>query len=390
MASTIRWNFDPVSGYSVKYTLPGPWYVIGPGDRISCNVSSSPTSANYFSTYSNQRVGSNDLASRTSLKFDFYHNGNASEFSEFALYGARDSLISATSGSSIFPIYVRDDDATYANLPDRTTINLITIKSQDVLKINTSYTSSDMNTDIINYSFTQLTEIASTPGIYSFSISYTSDSIWVTVSFAGTEIFSKYIQIQDPSNIALFDKPIGSWLVGNYSGDWGSRYITNFTGYYDLTEEEQVNYHNNGVLTSTELFVPITFSEIDFQPPKVKTDYAIDISENVLSEGWIFDNIAIKQSVKNIVMTAFQARPFEEQFGTSLSRMMFKQISNDNGRVMMQELIAQIKKYEDRVTVIPGKCRIILDPTKNLMRLTIPFYINETGQPEALDQFLAF
>lgn len=379
MSTQFQWNFETLTGFNVKYTLPGPWYVTGPGDRVSCNVTASPTSASYFSVYSNQRVGSNDLASKSSIKFDFYHDGSLSNFSELAIYGCRDVLVSSTSASNLFSVYVRDDDATYANYPDRTTVNLLTLQSTDAIKINTGYNSAD------------LSEISSLAGIYSLSISWSSDSIRVSIKDpTSEEIFSKLLQIQDPSNTAIFDDYIGSWLVFNFSGNWGSKYITGISGYYDLTEQEQLAYHDSGSLTSAEVFAPVVYEEIEYQEKLQSTDYAIDISENVISEGWVYDSRAIKQSVKNLVLTSFRSRFFEEQVGTSIQSVFFKQVNQDNGRFILNEILTQLNKYEDRITTIPNKCRIILDPTRNLMRLVVPFYINETGVVETLDEFVSF
>jgi phage baseplate assembly protein W len=83
------------------------------------------------------------------------------------------------------------------------------------------------------------------------------------------------------------------------------------------------------------------YSDLDFNFAKSSTR---DVARK-------FDNNAIKQSLRNVVLTNFYERPFRPSFGADLISRLFEQPSSG----MVSEVNSDIKKaitiYEPRVTL---------------------------------------
>tara|TARA_B100000287_G_scaffold261920_1_gene246463 strand:- start:3033 stop:3482 length:450 start_codon:yes stop_codon:yes gene_type:complete len=89
------------------------------------------------------------------------------------------------------------------------------------------------------------------------------------------------------------------------------------------------------------------------------------------------DDNAIKNSIKNLLVSNFYERPFSVDKGANLRGLLFE--PNDAlTRIELRENIAQcIKKYEPRV--ITKFVKIIDDGDNNAYRITVGFKIKEYG-----------
>jgi len=120
-----------------------------------------------------------------------------------------------------------------------------------------------------------------------------------------------------------------------------------------------------------------TFSDLDmaFLPNPVSKDISRKYDEN-----------AIKQSIKNIILTKNFERPFHSDVGSQISSLLFEPIT-PMITAMMQETIANtIQSYEPRVNLLD--ISVLLSPDNNGVYVTIVFTIINTSTPVSVDLFL--
>lgn len=64
------------------------------------------------------------------------------------------------------------------------------------------------------------------------------------------------------------------------------------------------------------------------------------------------DNDSIKQSVKNILLTAYGERPFEPLFGSDLGNMLFELYDEITKNEMKSTIKIALRNYEPRVEIL--------------------------------------
>lgn len=120
-----------------------------------------------------------------------------------------------------------------------------------------------------------------------------------------------------------------------------------------------------------------TFSDLDlgFLPNPVSHDVSRKYDEN-----------AIKQSIKNIILTKNFERPFHSDIGSQISSLLFEPITPMITSVMKRTIINTIKAHEPRINVLDVS--VLLSPDNNGVYVTITFTIVNTSTPVSVDLFL--
>ena len=120
-----------------------------------------------------------------------------------------------------------------------------------------------------------------------------------------------------------------------------------------------------------------TFSDIDmgFLPNPVSKDVSRKYDEN-----------AIKQSIKNIIMTKNFERPFRSDVGSQISALLFEPITPIVSATIKKTIINTIATYEPRVKLL--NVNVLLSPDNNGVYVTIVFTIINTSTPISVDLFL--
>ena len=120
-----------------------------------------------------------------------------------------------------------------------------------------------------------------------------------------------------------------------------------------------------------------TFSDIDmaFLPNPVSKDISRKYDEN-----------AIKQSIKNIIMTKNFERPFHSDIGSQISSLLFEPITPLLRASIKKTIINTITTYEPRVNLLDVS--VLLSPDNNGVYVTIVFSIVNTSTPISVDLFL--
>ena len=96
-----------------------------------------------------------------------------------------------------------------------------------------------------------------------------------------------------------------------------------------------------------------------------------------------FDAAAVKQSVKNLLLTSRYEKPFQPNFGANLNSALFA-LDTDYDPDYIQDLIAEaIAKYEPRARVL--EISLNLQPETNALDATIVFQVVNTNETVSVD-----
>tara|TARA_A100001035_G_scaffold253608_1_gene226885 strand:- start:16953 stop:17393 length:441 start_codon:yes stop_codon:yes gene_type:complete len=116
----------------------------------------------------------------------------------------------------------------------------------------------------------------------------------------------------------------------------------------------------------------------------------IDLSFTARPSGDVYkkvDAAAVKQSVKNLLLTSRYEKPFQPNFGANLNSALFA-LDTDYDPDFIQDLIADaIKNYEPRARVL--SISLNLKPDYNSLDATIQFQVVNTNEIVSVDVSLA-
>lgn len=99
-----------------------------------------------------------------------------------------------------------------------------------------------------------------------------------------------------------------------------------------------------------------------------------------------FDEAAIKQAVKTLVLTSNYERPFHSDVGSQIRGLMFEPITPMLNMLIKRAIIDVITNHEPRVRLIDVLVRF--SPDQNSAYVTIEFTIVNTVKPLQIDLVL--
>lgn len=99
-----------------------------------------------------------------------------------------------------------------------------------------------------------------------------------------------------------------------------------------------------------------------------------------------FDEAAIKQAVKTLVLTSNYERPFHSDVGSQIRGLMFEPITPMLNMLIKRAIIDVITNHEPRVRLIDVLVRF--SPDQNDAYVTIEFTIVNTTRPLQIDLVL--
>jgi phage baseplate assembly protein W len=120
-----------------------------------------------------------------------------------------------------------------------------------------------------------------------------------------------------------------------------------------------------------------TFSDLDLG------FFANPVSKDVSKK---YDENAIKQSIRNIILTKNFERPFRSDIGSQISALLFEPITPMLSALMKKTIENTIAAYEPRVNLLDVS--VLLSPDNNGVYVTIVFTIVNTSTPISVDMFL--
>lgn len=137
--------------------------------------------------------------------------------------------------------------------------------------------------------------------------------------------------------------------------------------------QEDGNLNTKSIITSRS----IDYSDIDLSfdnKPGASAAQPTDIFKKT-------DAAAVKQAVKNLLMTNFSEKPFDPYFGGDLNRFLFS-LDTEFDEIEIRDTIAHaINNYEPRA-LLRG-VDVILAPDNNSISVTVKFQVlNNTALQE--------
>jgi len=99
-----------------------------------------------------------------------------------------------------------------------------------------------------------------------------------------------------------------------------------------------------------------------------------------------YDDNAIKQSLKNLILTSNYERPFHSEIGSQVRSLLFEPASPMLAVSMRKAIFDLVNNFEPRVELID----VVVDfnPDGNTLYVTITFKIVNTERPLTLDLVL--
>jgi len=99
-----------------------------------------------------------------------------------------------------------------------------------------------------------------------------------------------------------------------------------------------------------------------------------------------FDDNAIKQSIKNLILTRNYEKPFHSEIGSPVRALMFDLITPLTALTVKRAIIDVINNYEPRVELM--EVEPVVSPDNNSLYVSIVFKIRNTERPVTLDLLL--
>ena len=75
------------------------------------------------------------------------------------------------------------------------------------------------------------------------------------------------------------------------------------------------------------------------------------LNANTKDVAAVINDNAIKQSIRNLILTVPGEKPFQPSIGSSVSELLFEPLDNFTSDAVRQEVINTIQQYEPRVTL---------------------------------------
>ena len=96
-----------------------------------------------------------------------------------------------------------------------------------------------------------------------------------------------------------------------------------------------------------------------------------------------FDDNAIKQSLKNLIMTKNNERPFHSEIGSPIPGLLFEPLTPVTALMVRRSIIDLISNFEPRVELI--EVEVIASDDNNSLYVSITFKIVNSERPITLD-----
>ena len=113
----------------------------------------------------------------------------------------------------------------------------------------------------------------------------------------------------------------------------------------------------------------------------------IELSINKKKNGDIFkktESAAVKQAVKNLILTSPGDKPFNPDYGTQIGSLLFELADDFTSLDIKQRVRTAIENYEGRAQVLDVSCE--LRPEFNSAVITITFRVVTTNEVVTLQQ----
>ena len=98
------------------------------------------------------------------------------------------------------------------------------------------------------------------------------------------------------------------------------------------------------------------------------------------------DDLAVINSVKNLISTSRYERPFQPNIGSNVRRLLFESLDNITATSIESEIRQTILNYEPRVNI--SKLNVVADYDNNGFKVLMQFFIANRTTPITINFFL--
>jgi len=127
---------------------------------------------------------------------------------------------------------------------------------------------------------------------------------------------------------------------------------------------------------------------INNTPKRIYKDIDMSFSPNVLTKdvGKKFDVNAVKQAIKNVLLTQKGEKPFNPNYGSGVSDLLFEPMDYFVSSIMQKEIETTLENYERRVKVIDVICEPNFD--LNQYEIRVEFFVVGIKEPQVYTNIL--
>ena len=121
------------------------------------------------------------------------------------------------------------------------------------------------------------------------------------------------------------------------------------------------------------------------RPDKIFSDLDLSFNKHPVTGdiGAKFNEQAVKNSIKNLVLTRHYERPFRSEIGSNIGDMLFELATPALAAILKQEIINLIRNFEPRVDQL--EVEVSFSPDNNYILVKIIFTIVMTTSPIVLE-----
>ena len=127
--------------------------------------------------------------------------------------------------------------------------------------------------------------------------------------------------------------------------------------------------------TTTQIVRQYSDFYLNFTIHPVKKDINRNIGE-----------MAVINSVKNLILTNHYERPFQPDIGSNVRRLLFENLDNITATSIESEIRQTILNYEPRVNI--SKLNVVADYDNNGFKVLMQFFIANRTTPITINFFL--
>lgn len=109
-------------------------------------------------------------------------------------------------------------------------------------------------------------------------------------------------------------------------------------------------------------------------------DMSFELNPVTADIGRKYDVNAVKQSIKNLLMTPYYTKPFAPRYGSPIYGMLFEPMDASTGDILATLIQEAIDNYEKRVRV--DRITVVPDYSDNLYRVQLDFHVIGVRDPQ--------
>jgi len=134
--------------------------------------------------------------------------------------------------------------------------------------------------------------------------------------------------------------------------------------------------------------MPVPFLSPRSKKITIYRDFHKDMTQNPVSSDLAVkvDEEAVKESIKNLVLTDKGERLMQPLVGGNIRGMLFENNTPATLKIIEEQIRSTIEEYEPRAEVI--NVDVLSQIDTNTIRVTIYFYVNNSEQPISVSVFL--